>query len=275
MTPNQRHTLHQSFLRWHAGQERYAKRVTLVRLRAMALAVIAQVRAGSEWEESVSPEAHAALLADIYGEVGMQSAIREYSRLLSVKSAPVLMLTKDRDGPGLSEPASDPGLLTIQRSSPTWRQRMMLLARSSESAQRVTQMSAHTKQLIRDVLTRGAEQVWDIRKIARRLREVIADPVRALLIVRTETTRAASVGAEMGASATNLILNKVWIATNDARTRASHRAMLRSKPVPKDGVFIVGGKAMRYPGDPAGGPAQVCRCRCSVVYVPSVNLFDN
>ena len=73
---------------------------------------------------------------------------------------------------------------------------------------------------------------------------------------------------------TLLKLDKQWIATADARTRADHAAMLGSKPIPRDALFSVGGTQMRFPGDPAGGAAQICRCRCVVSYVPSVNQSD-
>ena len=89
---------------------------------------------------------------------------------------------------------------------------------------------------------------------------------RALRIARTELTYSASLGTEQAAKQSSLPLQKVWIAARDERTRESHRAV-DNKKVGKDEKFLVGGKLMKYPGDPAGGVAEVVNCRCSVSYV--------
>jgi len=55
------------------------------------------------------------------------------------------------------------------------------------------------------------------------------------------------------------------------RTRPDHLGMLSKKPIPKNDLFNVGGVLMKYPGDPAGGAANVCNCRCAIVYTPTPN----
>ncbi|GAS98810.1 Gp8 [Mycolicibacterium canariasense] len=56
-------------------------------------------------------------------------------------------------------------------------------------------------------------------------------------------------------------LDKTWIATNDAKTRATHWAADGSR-VPIDAKFTVGGAELAYPGDPTGPPEEVYNCRC-------------
>lgn len=69
------------------------------------------------------------------------------------------------------------------------------------------------------------------------------------------------------AEADGIILDKQWIATNDRRTRHSHR----NKP---EGVGneIVGvqesfSNGLMYPGDPNGEPSEIYNCRCTVVSI--------
>ncbi|MFP1634090.1 phage minor head protein [Zhengella sp. ZM62] len=58
-------------------------------------------------------------------------------------------------------------------------------------------------------------------------------------------------------------IRRVWDATGDARTRLDHLAA-DSQSVGLNETFTVGGRQMKYPGDPAGGPEQVINCRCVV-----------
>ena len=58
-------------------------------------------------------------------------------------------------------------------------------------------------------------------------------------------------------------IHKVWIATNDNRTRDSH-ALLDGVEIPLDKIFDNG---CSRPRDPSGEPAEICNCRCSLKYV--------
>lgn len=59
-------------------------------------------------------------------------------------------------------------------------------------------------------------------------------------------------------------IRRVWNATKDKRTRPDHAAA-HGQSVGLNELFDIGGKPMRYPGDPAGGPENVINCRCAVV----------
>ena len=58
-------------------------------------------------------------------------------------------------------------------------------------------------------------------------------------------------------------VKRTWDATGDRRTRFDH-AVADGKTVGLEERFIVGGRAMLYPSDPAGGAANVINCRCHV-----------
>lgn len=61
-----------------------------------------------------------------------------------------------------------------------------------------------------------------------------------------------------------LIIKKKWINTNDNVTRETHR----NKPQGVGGEIVEidekFSNGLKYPGDPAGPPAEVYNCRCSL-----------
>lgn len=96
-------------------------------------------------------------------------------------------------------------------------------------------------------------------------------PNRAVVVARTETMSAVNAGAYAGAlrdaeERGELAPMKVWLATEDERTRPTHKEAdgqrtLLSSP------FIVGGAQLRFPGDPKGPAQEVIQCRCTVLPV--------
>lgn len=92
---------------------------------------------------------------------------------------------------------------------------------------------------------------------------------RAITVARTETIGAVNAGIFRSA-----VLDaeergdpapfKVWLATEDSRTRPTHHAAdgqrtLMSEP------FRVGGASLMFPGDPRGPANEVINCRCSLL----------
>lgn len=90
-------------------------------------------------------------------------------------------------------------------------------------------------------------------------------PDRSIVIARTETIRATNRGSQDAALATNLDLNKIWVATADDRTRPAHTAA-DGQMTDIRGTFTVDGEQLQYPGDPDGSAGNVIQCRCTVVY---------
>ncbi len=123
------------------------------------------------------------------------------------------------------------------------------------------------------MLAEAAELGWSFNEIVDRLLLPDMTKKRARLIARTETISAANsaavINAKETASKTGLVLNKIWIAARDKRTRMDHREVDGSI-VGVDQFFNVGGYAMSQPGDRTqGAPAsEICNCRCCIAMVP-------
>lgn len=126
-------------------------------------------------------------------------------------------------------------------------------------------------------IERGIQEGDSIPEIARRIDLLLTAtgserwPNRAVTVARTETIAAVNAGvfraAVLDAQARgDLAPAKVWIATEDSRTRPTHdgadgqRTLLESP-------FRVGGAQLMFPGDPRGPAREVINCRCSLLPV--------
>jgi len=191
------------------------------------------------------------ILSELYLNTGMYFADWVYKNLKSIK----------RESPGMS----------VGFMSESYKMLISQLLDKPIIADRIKGITDETRKQIRSILVEANNRNLDVRATARLIREKTPSIVksRALLISRTETTLAASLGAQFGARQTRLVLEKVWIATRDSRTRDAHLSMLNSEPIPQGSHFNVGGKKMLFPGDPAGGASNCCNCRCAVAFIPA------
>ena len=89
---------------------------------------------------------------------------------------------------------------------------------------------------------------------------------RALRVARTEIMTASNIGSLEGAKATGEMLEKLWIATYDNRSRDNHPAIEQQNPKRMDEGFRVGAYLMECPGDPDAGPEEVINCRCAMAF---------
>jgi uncharacterized protein with gpF-like domain len=195
------------------------------------------------------------LLGEIYNEVGIVYAIETQDRLEKLKRNPTF---------------------EIGFFSELWKNNILQILRTPEITSRITKISDTTRQQIRDVLIEAKENRLTAQQTAKLMNEraTVIVKNRAMLIARTETTLASSIGHAFGASTSKLQLDKVWISTKDSRTRDTHRAM-NGKRVGSKEKFNVNGRLMEYPGDPNGGAKEVCNCRCTVAYVPSPRQIES
>lgn len=130
-----------------------------------------------------------------------------------------------------------------------------------------------TKRVIQGVLDEAALLGWSFNEIVKKLEAPELTRARARLIARTETVSAANgaavINAKETAAKTGLVLNKIWIAARDNRTRPDHKEV-DGQIVGIDDMFIVGGFAMSQPGDRRHGAsaAEIVNCRCAVAFIP-------
>jgi len=125
---------------------------------------------------------------------------------------------------------------------------------------------AYGKQQITSEITSGILQGKSVFDIADSLQHRISTMNRtsAVRAARTAMT-AAQNGGRMAsyreAEAMGIKLKKQWLCTNDYRTRDSH-ASHDGETVDPNKKFSNG---LMYPGDPAGAPAEVYNCRCTMI----------
>lgn len=136
---------------------------------------------------------------------------------------------------------------------------------------------------IQTQLSEGFAAGESINQLASRLNTVagLSTP-RALVTARTEVIGAANAGAyeQMVFSGfTDEEVSKQWLATEDPRTRKSHReadgqTVALHQPFVVDVVQSVGGvdvtvgtENLNFPGDPLGSAGNVINCRCSIAFV--------
>lgn len=121
------------------------------------------------------------------------------------------------------------------------------------------------RKTIETAITQNKSKIDVAKEIKRSWKQVSSE--RALLIARTETTTLSGFSQMETAKDFAIPLDKIWIAARDGRTRDDHRAA-NGQRVKYEDNFSVGGVAMSQPGDPKGGAANVCNCRCTVAFLP-------
>jgi uncharacterized protein with gpF-like domain len=123
------------------------------------------------------------------------------------------------------------------------------------------------------------ESIPDLAKRVRTILSVTETeqwPNRATVVARTETLGALNAGRSDAFTAAAEELGgefeQMWLATDDTRTRASHRNA-DGQRVPLGTPFTVGadpavgldGVKLMRPGDPSGPAHEVIQCRCTTL----------
>lgn len=123
------------------------------------------------------------------------------------------------------------------------------------------------RQKFTSAITQGILQGESVPNIVKRTDMIFgsnrAAAVRAARTACTSAENAGRVSSYERADALGIPLIQEWMATLDMRTRESHKAA-DGQQVEVGEPFIVGGVELEYPGDPAGEPAEVYNCRCTL-----------
>lgn len=152
-------------------------------------------------------------------------------------------------------------------------ERMFRLFMEQVGAQNVKDVTDTTIKRIRAAILKAFAIELAVDEIAAMISESVGGAIgryRSRLISRTETHAAASFANHTIAKDADIPeMKKRWVAANDNRTRPHHVEMNGVEvgldddfEVPYNGIIY----RMSYPGDPRGGPGNVCNCRCVVSY---------
>lgn len=153
-----------------------------------------------------------------------------------------------------------------------------------DSRNRLTNFPNEVYASVQRTIARGLDLGQSIPDVAERIQEILSTTGtdtyrnRAVTVARTETIGAANAGAYASAQALAEVTGdanpqKVWLATDDSRTRETHRAADGQRTA-LTRPFTVGGFSLQFPGDPTGPPQEVIRCRCTTLHVVGGETLD-
>lgn len=146
---------------------------------------------------------------------------------------------------------------------------------------RMVRTTDSTFDLVAGEVAKGSQEGESIPEIAARVEQVLSATGterwenRAVVIARTETLSALNAGRDDAWTAVaeeieddedDMELERFWLATDDLRTRRTHREA-EGQRSPVGGTFTVGGVELRRPGDPDAPPQERIQCRCTTLLV--------
>lgn len=141
----------------------------------------------------------------------------------------------------------------------------------SDTTSKIVLVTNSTKKGVRAAVAAALKEGTSIQQFARELSMMPDFSLRrATLIGRTEIIAASNAGSVLGAQASGIPTRKVWLSTQDDRTRDLHIIVDGQKVPNLETPFNVGGDEMQYPGDSSLGAAasNTINCRCTVIYEP-------
>jgi hypothetical protein len=164
-----------------------------------------------------------------------------------------------------------------------WDSRPAMVRYLAEVRNRLVRVPDEVYDLVAGEITAGANLGESIPKLAARVDNVLSTtgserwPNRATVIARTETIGALNAGRSDAFAAVaeevDEPMEKMWLATEDSRTRRTHREA-DGQRVPVGSRFSVGAFELAFPGDPTGPPQEVIQCRCTMLLVEPGEFVD-
>lgn len=171
--------------------------------------------------------------------------------------------------------------VTAAGTPPTdpWTQRYL-----NESGNRMSNVPDEVYALIVAEIERGITEGRSLDRVTADVQLILTAsgddrwPNRARTVARTETIGAVNAGVFRGAELEaeqrgDVAPFKVWISTEDKRTRPSHVAADQQRTLMRE-PFRVGGAQLLSPGDPRGPGNEVINCRCSLLPVVLGETID-
>jgi hypothetical protein len=146
----------------------------------------------------------------------------------------------------------------------------------AQASNRLVRVGDDLWERARTELNEGIENGESIPQLAERVQEAASlEENRSRVTARTEANGAANTSAyQVNQRVDDLFpevdggISKQWSATDDLRTRQSHRDA-DGQVVGLDEPFRVGTASLAYPSDPEGPPGETIQCRCTMLTVIS------
>lgn len=154
----------------------------------------------------------------------------------------------------------------------------------NESGNRMSNVPDEVYALIVVEIERGITEGRSLDRVTKDVQLILTAsgddrwPNRARTVARTETIGAVNAGvfrsAELEAEQRGDVAPfKVWISTDDKRTRPSHVEADQQRTLMRE-PFRVGGAQLLFPGDPRGPGNEVINCRCSLLPIVLGETID-
>lgn len=180
-------------------------------------------------------------------------------------------------------PAMQRGYESLMGTAFPWEQRVFVARHLAEVRNRMMRTPEHVFDVIAGEMAEGVNLGEGIPKLAARVEQTLSVTGtarwqnRAVTVARTEAigalNAARSDAFEAFAEDVDGPLERVWIATDDSRTRPTH-ALADGQRVPLGQPFIVGGFPAMFPGDPSLPPEESANCRCTLILVEPGESVD-
>lgn len=122
--------------------------------------------------------------------------------------------------------------------------------------------TAFIEKTLQEAITKG----WGVDETVKHLQNTDVPLKRARVIVRTESVRAMNFSQLVAADSEDFEMEKRWLAIEDRRTRDSHsdHGGVDGEQISLYDKFSNG---LMYPGDEEGEAAEICNCRCTLIYI--------
>lgn len=199
------------------------------------------------------------VIEDLYIKVGLRHARLNYSRMLSETGKKSSFLSLETKGFGFNEAWTNFILEYLRK---------FLLEKISYN------VAATTRNALLSILSTATIEGWSIDQAIDKIENWPGERYQAARVVRTETNRAANVGARANNETFTYEQMKEWVSAHDSRVRGTrpkdhaNHVKLDATKIDADDVFhdSVNGDRLEFPGDPKASAASVVNCRCMAVY---------
>lgn len=198
------------------------------------------------------------VVEDLYKQVGLRHARLNYSRMLSETGKKGHIVPIEMKGFGFNQ---------------IWTNFIINYFRQFLLDKITYAVAATTRDALLGILTLATTEGWSIDQTIDKV-EGWNERYQAARVVRTETNRAANVGAQANSETFAYEQMKEWVSAHDNRVRGkkpkdhANHVKLDGTKIDADDSFhdSVNGDMLQFPGDINASAASTINCRCMAVW---------